>query len=217
MYLLRFVQRGATVPQNKFLDLVNLALTTTWYTFNSPASSTTAEIYMLAHERMAISTALRSPKVWERFTGVVYSILKCTHLENFFHHIKVKILRLSIFIKILRLLWRRIVMEKQRFLTVNNGIIERPLYWYIRRLHIVTNTYITAVTTKKLLFSPCLIEHILLSQINDLYKGNARIKQVLKKKMDIRKALLRELLTITACFSESIKCKPQIAKRKRSE
>ena len=112
MYLLRFVQRGATVPQNKFLDLVNLALTTTWYTFNSPASSTTAEIYMQAHERTAISTALRSPKVWERFAGVVYSILKCTHLENFFHHIKVKILRLSIFIKILRLLWRRIVMEK---------------------------------------------------------------------------------------------------------
>ena len=125
MYLLRFVQQGATVPQNKFLDLVNLALTTTWYTFNShfyqktdgvamggPASSTTAEIYMQAHERTAISTALRSPKVWERFAGVVYSILKCTHLENFFHHIKVKILRLSIFIKILRLLWRRNVMEK---------------------------------------------------------------------------------------------------------
>ena len=52
---------------------------------------------------------------------------------------------------------------------LNNGIIERSLYWYIRRLHIVTNTYITAVTTKKLLFSPCLIEHILLSQINMTY------------------------------------------------
>ena len=49
-----------------------------------PASSTTAEIYMQAHERTAISTAIRSPKVWERFVDDVYSILKSTHLENFF-------------------------------------------------------------------------------------------------------------------------------------
>ena len=51
--------RKTAIPQDKFLDLVNLVLTTTWYTFNSqfyqqtdgvamggPASSTTAEIYM---------------------------------------------------------------------------------------------------------------------------------------------------------------------------
>ena len=50
------------ITQDKFLDLVNLVLTTTWYTFNSqlyqqpdgiamgsPASSTTAEIYMQAY------------------------------------------------------------------------------------------------------------------------------------------------------------------------
>ena len=54
--------RKMAIPQDKFLDLVNLVLTTTWYTFNSqfyqqtdgvamgvPASSTTAEIYMQAH------------------------------------------------------------------------------------------------------------------------------------------------------------------------
>ena len=88
------------IPQDKFLDLVNLVLTTTWYTFNSqfyqqtdgvamggPASSTTAEIYMQAYERTAITTALHPPKVWERFVDDVYSILKRTHLENFFHHI----------------------------------------------------------------------------------------------------------------------------------
>ena len=50
-------------------------------------SSTTAEIYMQAHERTAISTALHSPKVWNRFVDDVYSILKRTSLENFFHHI----------------------------------------------------------------------------------------------------------------------------------
>ena len=51
--------RKTAVPEDKFLDLVNLVLTTTWYAFNfqfhqqtdgiamgGPASSTTAEIYM---------------------------------------------------------------------------------------------------------------------------------------------------------------------------
>ena len=52
-----------------------------------PASSTTAEIYMQAYECTAITTALHLPKVWEQFVDDVYSILKRTHLENFFHHI----------------------------------------------------------------------------------------------------------------------------------
>ena len=92
--------RKTAIPQDKFLDLVHLVLTTTWYTFNSqfyqqtdgvamggPASSTTAEIYMQVYERTAITTALRPPKVSEQFVDDVYSILKRTHLENFFHHI----------------------------------------------------------------------------------------------------------------------------------
>ena len=92
--------KKTTILQDKFLDLVNLVLVTTWYTFNShfyqqtdgvamggPASSTTAEIYMQAQEGTAISTALHPPKVWERFVDDVYSILKRSHLENFFHHI----------------------------------------------------------------------------------------------------------------------------------
>ena len=92
--------RKTAIPQDKFLDLVHLVLTTTWYTFNSQfyqqtdgvamrdsASSTTTEIYMQAYECIAITTALYPPKVWERFVVDVYSILKRTHLENFFHHI----------------------------------------------------------------------------------------------------------------------------------
>ena len=52
----------------------------------------------------------------------------------------------------------------------NNGGI---LYWYIGSLHILTNTYTTARTTKQVarevLFPPCLIEHIPLSQIKMTY------------------------------------------------
>ena len=47
------------------------------------ASSTPAEIYMQAREHIAISTALLPQKVLERFVDDVYSILKCTHLENY--------------------------------------------------------------------------------------------------------------------------------------
>ena len=52
-----------------------------------PASSTTPEINMQAYERTAVTTAMRPPKVWERFVDDVYSILKRSHLENFFHRI----------------------------------------------------------------------------------------------------------------------------------
>ena len=66
------------IPHDKFFDLVNLVLTTAWCTFNSqlyqqtdsaamggPTYSTTAEIYMRALEKTAISMALHTPKVWE--------------------------------------------------------------------------------------------------------------------------------------------------------
>ena len=50
-------------------------------------SSTTAEIYMQAYERIAITMSLHPQKVWERFVDDIYSFLKRTHLKNFFHHI----------------------------------------------------------------------------------------------------------------------------------
>ena len=48
------------------------------------ASSTTAEIYMQAHERTGISTILHPPKVWEQFVDDDHSILKHTPLKNYF-------------------------------------------------------------------------------------------------------------------------------------
>ena len=108
--------RKTAIPEDKFFDLVHLVLTTTWYTFNSQfyqqtdgvamgctASSTTAEIYMQAYERTSITTALHPQKVWERFADDVYSVLKGTHLGNFFHHI-------NNLHQILSLLWRKKVM-----------------------------------------------------------------------------------------------------------
>ena len=41
---------------------------------------------MQADEHIAMTTVLHSPKLWERFADDVYSILKRSHLENFFHH-----------------------------------------------------------------------------------------------------------------------------------
>ena len=71
------------------INLVNLVLTTKWYTFNSqfyqqsdsvamgrPASSTTVENDMQAHEETAISTGLHPAKVSERFFDDVYFIFK---------------------------------------------------------------------------------------------------------------------------------------------
>ena len=42
---------------------------------------------MQANEHTTISTALHHTIVWERFTDDVYSIVRRTHIENFFHHI----------------------------------------------------------------------------------------------------------------------------------
>ena len=59
------------------------------------------------------------------------------------------------------------------------------MYCYIGSLRILANTYTTALATKqiarKVLFLPCLIEHIPLSQIKMTYTKNARIKQVLQE------------------------------------
>ena len=135
-----------------------------------PTSSTTAEIYEHEHtqEHTAISSALNLPKVWERLADDVYSILKRTHLENFFHHINN--LHQNI----------QFTMEEESdgelaflgtILKRNNGKISVLIY--IGSLHILANTYTTVFTTKhvarKVFFPPCKDE-------DDLTKEKARIK-----------------------------------------
>ena len=148
--------RKTAIPQDKFLGLVDLVLTTNWYIFNSTfyqqtddvalgstPSSTTAEIYMQAHKLTVISEALHPSKVLERFVDEVYSILKGTNLGNFFRHIN----NLHQNIKF--------TMEEEShgglafietLLKWNNG---KTLYWYIRSLLILTNNYTATLTTKQ--------------------------------------------------------------------
>ena len=45
------------------------------------------QFFLQTHEQTVVSTVLHPPKVWERFVNEIYSILKGSHLENFFHHI----------------------------------------------------------------------------------------------------------------------------------
>ena len=139
----------------------------TYVSMGGPASSTTAEIYMQAYERTAITTALHPPKVWEQFVDDVYSVLKRTHLKNFFNYINNLHQNM------------KLTMEEESngelaFLNLYwNRIMEISLYMYIGSLHILTKTYTTALTTKqvarKVFFPPCLIQHIPLSQIKMTY------------------------------------------------
>ena len=103
--------RKTVIPQDKFLDLVSLVLTTTWYAVDSqfcqqtdgvamggPASSATGT-YIQVHERTSITTALHPPKLWEQIIDDVFSILKRMHFEKVFLSITS-----TIFIKISSLL-----------------------------------------------------------------------------------------------------------------
>ena len=97
---------------------------------------------MQAYERNTTTATLHPPKVWGRFVDDVYSILKRTHLENFFHHNN---LHQNI----------KFTMEEESngelafldtLLKQNNGEISALVY---RSLHMLTNTYTTALTTKQ--------------------------------------------------------------------
>ena len=90
------------IPQEKFLDLVNLVLTASWYIFNfqfyqqtdgvamgGSAFSTTAEIFMQTHEHTAIFMALHPPIVWEQCIDRVYCFLKRTNLSRYIESLRI--------------------------------------------------------------------------------------------------------------------------------
>ena len=118
--------RKTTIPEDKFLDLDNLVLTTTWHTFNSqfyqqtdrfavggPASSTTAEVYMQTHERTAISTVIYN--ILQKFGS---NLLMTFVLFLNVHTWTIFFITSTIFIKILSLLRTKKVIENLHFLTL---------------------------------------------------------------------------------------------------
>ena len=140
----------------------------------------TIAIYMQAYERTAITTALHPPKVWERFVDDVYSILKRTHFENFFHHIN----NLHQNIKF--------TMEKESngelafldtLLKRNNGEISVLVY----RKPTHTDQYLHYSSHHQTSCKESVVSSLLnraysiITNKDDLHKENVRIKQVLKE------------------------------------
>ena len=150
------------------IGLVNQALTTTWYTFNSQLYQQTngiARTSIFNHSwNLYAGNLLQKNLQYLRCSILQKSgndllmafipFLKRTLLENFFHLIN------NLYGNI------NFTMEEESnrelcFLTLYwNGIMERSLYWYIESIHILTNAYAAALTTKqvsrKALFPPCL-------------------------------------------------------------
>ena len=108
--------RKTAIPQDKFLDLVHLVLTTTLYTFNSQfyqqtdgismggsASSTTAKNYMQAYECTAITTC-----TLQKFgNGLLMMFILSLNVRIW----KTFSIISTIFIKRLSLLWRKNAVE----------------------------------------------------------------------------------------------------------
>ena len=145
-----------------------------------PASSTTAEIYMQAYERTVITMALHPPEAWERFVDDVCSILKRTHLQKFFYHIK----NLHQNIKF--------AMEEESngelafldaLLKRNNGEICALLY----RKPAHTDQYLHYSSHHQTSCNESVVSSLfntaysIITNKDDLHKENARIKEVLKE------------------------------------
>ena len=145
-----------------------------------PASLTTAEICMQVHERTAISTALHPPNVWERFANDLYSILKRMHLKNVLQHINNLHQNLMF------------TMDEESngelafldtLLSRNNGKISVLVY----RKPTYTDQYLYyssyhQISCKESVASSFFNRaNSIITKKDDLYKENARIKQVLKE------------------------------------
>ena len=188
--------RKTAIPEDKFLDVVNLVLTTTWYPFNSqfyqqtdgvamggPASSSTVEFYMQAHESTAISTALHLPKVWELFVDDVYVddyLFKCPHLENFFNHI-------NNFHQNIKFITEEESNGELAFLDTflkrNNGeisvLVHRKPTHTDQCLHYSSHHQTSC--KESVVSSLFKRAYAIITNKDDLHKENARIKQVLKE------------------------------------
>ena len=92
--------RKTTIPQEKFLGLVHLVLTTTWYTFNfqfypknwwrcngRPSTFNHSRNLYAGLWTHSYNYGTAPSRSFGRICWWRYSILKRMHLENLFHHI----------------------------------------------------------------------------------------------------------------------------------
>ena len=143
-------------------------------------SSTTAEIYMQAYECKAITMALQPPKVWEQFVDEVYSIFKRTNLEKIFHNIN------NLHQNIKFSMWEESNGELAFLDTLskrNNGEISVLVY----RKPTHTDQYLHYSSHHQTSCKQSVVSSLfnrvysIVTNKDDLRKGNTRIKQVLKK------------------------------------
>ena len=145
-----------------------------------PASSTTAEIYMQGYEHTATTTVLHPPKVWERFFDEVYSIVKRTYFENFFHH-KNNLHQNTKFT--MEEETNREVAFLDTSLKRNNGEISVLVY----RKPTHTDQYLHYNSHHQTSCKESVVSsffnrvHSIVTNKDDLHKENARIKLVLKE------------------------------------
>ena len=109
--------RKTAIPQDKFLDLVNLVLTTTWYTFNSQFYQQTDGVAMedqhLQPQQKFICRLMKVLQYLRHYTLQKFGndlLMTFTLLLNVRNWKTFSIIS-TIFIKTLSLLWRKKVME----------------------------------------------------------------------------------------------------------
>ena len=133
--------------------------------------------FICSHEHAPISAALHPPKVWEQFLDNVYSILKRIHLENFFHHIN----NLHQNIK-------STVEEKSNgWLAFLDPLVKRnngKISVLVDRKSTQTDQYLHYRSHHQTSCKESVVSSLvnraysIIANKNDIYKGNARIKQV---------------------------------------
>ena len=135
---------------------------------------------MQVYEGTAITMALHPPKVWEWFVDGIYSILKHTHLENFFHHIN----NLHQNIKF------TMEEESNGELAVFDTLLKRnnreiSVLVYRKPTH--TDQYLHYSSHHQTSCKESVVSSLfnraysIITNKDDLHKENARIKQVLKE------------------------------------
>ena len=226
--------RKTAIPQDKFLDLVNLVSTTTWYTFNS-------QFYQ---QMMALQWEAQHPQPQQKFICRLMKVLQylrhCILLKfgndllmtftlllnvcnwKTFHHIHhFNNLHQNI----------KFTMEEESngelafldtLLKRNNG--EISILVYRKPTHIDQYLHYSShhqTSCKESVVSSLFNRaYSIITNKDDLHKENPRIKQVLKENGYQESIISKIFKRITNNHSLprcSNKCKPQMSKRKRSK